>query len=181
MNPFERLGLKPRLVLDREELNRAFREAGKTAHPDAGGSEDGFADLQQALNQLLSPSGRLAAWLAVRGLEVEPRGAVDPALMDLFGRVGEASQRAEHLIRSRQTARSVLTKALLEDEAHQCREQVEQTIDAVEQDLNASCAAFESLEGPQAPPTESAMELLRKLRFLEKWQASLRALYGQLL
>lgn len=181
MNPFETLGLGPRLVLDREELNQAFREAARTVHPDAGGCEEEFADLQRALNQLLSPAGRLAAWLAAMGVEVEPRGAVEPTLMDLFGRVGEVSQRAERLIRNRQTARSALAKALLEEEVHRCREQVEQAIDAVEQALDAACAAFPAFEDSPAPPADAAMELLRKLRFLEKWQAGLRGVYGQLL
>ena len=58
---YDQLGIAPRLRIGRDELNAAFREAGKRLHPDAGGSERGFAALQVAHDTLQSPSRRLGA------------------------------------------------------------------------------------------------------------------------
>ncbi len=51
---------------DVDDINAAFREASKTAHPDAGGSPDRFAELQRSRAILLeraraSRSGRVRA------------------------------------------------------------------------------------------------------------------------
>lgn len=180
MNPFEILGLQPRLVIDREELHQAFRDAGKSSHPDAGGSEEGFAALQQALAALQSPAMRLRHWLETKGVEVEARGSIGPEMMDLFARVGEVSQGAEDLIRRREAARSVLAKALLEGETHRCREAVEEMISVVEQAIEATCANFGPMEQGSVD-AQGASVLYRDLSFLEKWRAGLRALYSRLL
>ncbi|MDX1680660.1 MAG: J domain-containing protein [Akkermansiaceae bacterium] len=181
MNPFEILGMEPRLVLDREELNQAFREAGKSSHPDAGGSEEGFAELQAAQAMLQSPARRLKAWLEVRGLEVESRGSIGPELMDEFGRVGEVTQQAEAIIRKREAAQSALAKAMLEGETHVCREALEKAMMRIEVLIEQSCAGFESLETGGKVDIAKASQWVRDLSFLEKWQASLRALYAKML
>jgi len=180
VNPFEILGLEPRLVIDREDLNQAFRDAGKDAHPDAGGSEEGFAALQQAVGLLQSPARRLKAWLALRALEVEPRGTIAAGLMDLFTRVAEVTQQAEALVRRREGAKSALARALLEDETHSCRDAVEDMIARIEGAIAESCQAFPGMEGGEVD-ADRASALYRDLSFLEKWRASLRGLYGRLL
>ncbi|HSP41866.1 MAG TPA: hypothetical protein VLO11_03245, partial [Luteolibacter sp.] len=102
MNAFDTLGLEPRLIIQAGELGDAFREAGKSVHPDAGGDEEEFARLREAHSILASPSRRLRHWLEARGIVVETRGTVAPQVMDLFSTVGEVSQRAESLVRRRQ-------------------------------------------------------------------------------
>lgn len=179
-SPFELLGVEPRLVIDREEINQAFREAGKSAHPDAGGNEEQFSRLQEAAALLQSPSRRLQAWLEAKGVAIEARGAVGSALMDLFGLVGETTQSAEAVIRKREGARTALAKALLEDETQRCREQLERVMRKVEEALQAACSWFSELERSDEPAHPAAMETLRDLRFLEKWQASLRSHYSRM-
>ena len=180
MSPFETLGIEPRLVIEREELNQAFREAGKTAHPDAGGSEEGFAALQAALETLTSPAKRLKAWLEVKGVEVVARGSIGNELMDEFGPVGEVTMQAEAVIRKREAAQTALAKAMLENETQLCREALEATISRIEGFIEGICSRFEGLEQSDSIDP-SAVEWHRDLTFLEKWQASLRALYGRLL
>lgn len=179
-NPFQILGIEPRLVIGREELNQAFRDAGSKVHPDAGGSESAFAALQDAMAALQSPARRLRHWLLLKGIEVESRGSIGPQVMDLFSRVGELTQQVEGLLRRREGAKSALGLAMLEAETHQCREAVEAMIAVMEQAIGGSCESFQAMERGELD-ANAASELLRDLSFLEKWRASLRGLYGRLL
>jgi curved DNA-binding protein CbpA len=180
MNAYERLGIEPQLMLDAAILRAAFQDAGKQAHPDAGGNEQEFATLREAHAVLASPSRRLRHWLELQGIDADPRGAVDSQVMDLFGRVGEVSQRAEALIRRRDEARTALGRALLENETQSCREAVEQAINAIDQAITAQCDAFPSYEQAARPDAAAAAITARNLAFLEKWLITLRALFSRL-
>jgi hypothetical protein len=180
MNAYELLGLEPRLTITSDDLGKAFRSAGKSAHPDAGGNDQEFARLREAHAILSCPSRRLGHWLELRGLTVESRGAMDPRVMDVFSIVGTVSQRAESLIRRREEARTSLGRALLEQETQLCREAVEDAIAIVEPAIHAQCAAFASYETSSAPDASAASITVRNLAFLEKWQLTLRSLYSRL-
>jgi curved DNA-binding protein CbpA len=180
MNAYKRLGLEPRLTITPDELADAFRNAGKSAHPDAGGNEGEFSRLRDAHAILSSPSRRLGHWLGLRGLTVESRGAMDPRVMDMFSTVGAVSQRAGDLIRRREDTKTALGRALLEQETQLCREAVEQAIAMVEPAIHEQCAAFASYEAASAPDAATASTTVRNLAFLEKWQLTLRSLYARL-
>ena len=174
------LGITPRLVISEEELRAAFREAGKTAHPDAGGGDEDFSRLCQAMDTLTSPSRRLRHWLELRGIEVDSRGVVDAALMDLFGTVGEATQRAESLIRKREETKSALGLAMLERETHLCREAVEEAIATVEAAILTECETFAGIEVSELLDLHAVSKSVRNLTFLEKWKAGLRSVFSRL-
>jgi curved DNA-binding protein CbpA len=180
MNAYATLGIEPRLVLGEEVLAEAFREAGKSAHPDAGGGDGRFSALGEARAVLASPSRRLRHWMELRGVALESRGSIDDRLMDLFSLAGEASRRAEVLARMRDDARSALARAMLEADTQQCREAVEQALAAVEAAIAAECAAFPDLEAAAEPPPELAARIARNLAFLEKWRTGLRASFSRL-
>ena len=178
MNAFETLGMEPRLVVDDEALREAFREAGRRAHPDGGGGEEDFARLRAAYEILLSPSRRLGHWLELHGVTVEPRGTLGAGLVDLFARISETTHQAEALIRKREQAKSALGRAMLEGEAQACREEVQAALRLVEQAIAGECAGFAGYE--QAPASEAAALAVRNLAFLEKWRATLRAMFARL-
>lgn len=180
MNAFEILGVSGRLDFREEELREAFREAGAKVHPDAGGGEGEFARLKEALGILSSPSRRLAHWFSLQGITVESRGMIAPGLMDLFGKIGTVSQRAETLIRKRETTQSALGKALLEPELQDCLQQVEEMISEVDVLLLQECAATDAWM-TAVPSLEVGSERVRNLAFLEKWKASLKSLYARML
>ena len=180
MNAFELLGLETRLTIGPQELQDAFREVGKTVHPDAGGTEDGFAMLRQAQAILASPSRRLRHWLELSGHAVQSRGAVDAQVMDLFTAVGAVSQRAEMLVRRRDEAKTSLGRALLEGETQQCREQVEAMLATIESAITGQCDHFSAFEQAAAVDPEAISAAVRNLAFLEKWRDSLRSLYARL-
>jgi len=178
---FQMLGVEKRLGISAEELREAFREAGKQLHPDAGGGEGDFADLQRAHDILASPSRRLSHWLELRGTKIDPRGAVDDSLMDLFAGVGSRMQKCEALIRKRDDAKSALGRALLEDETQRCREELEDMIARVNDRIKCECAAFSRYEDTVPLDATGAARSVRNLAFLEKWQASLRAIFPRML
>lgn len=180
LNAYEILGLKPTLVLDRETLNAAMREAGKLTHPDAGGDPQQFAAVQLAYETLLSPAKRLKQWLELRQIDVESRGVIGAGMMEWFSLVGEVSQRAEALIRKRESTKSALGLALLENETQLCREAVGKVIATIEAAIDQSCAGFSELDGQSAIDPLAASECYRDLSFLEKWRAMLRGLFARL-
>lgn len=180
MNAFNILGIEPQLVIDADALREAFREAGRSAHPDAGGAEESFAALNTAFEILSNPSRRLRHWLELRGLAVETRGAVAPEIMDLFSQVGETTQRAEALVRRRDEAKSALGRALLERETQACREDVERRITLVETAIERECAVFPIYQNASAPDPTAASATARNLAFLEKWRSGLRGIYARL-
>jgi hypothetical protein len=175
-NAYETLSLSPRLTIGEEELRVAFREAGKTAHPDSGGDTAGFEKLRAAFETLSSPSQRLIHWLACRGILIDTRGTIDTRLMDLFGTVGEVSHRAGELSRKRATARTALGLALLENETQSCLETVESTISLVDQAIAEETGYFNAMETGQINDTETFSRCARNLLFLEKWRKTLRSI-----
>ncbi len=180
MNAFGILGTGERLVFQEEELREAFREAGKRVHPDAGGAEGDFAALKEAMAIVSNPSRRLGHWLSLRGVQVEPRGMIAERLMDLFGKIGAVTQRAEGVIRKRETTLSALGKALLEPELQGCLEAVEEMIAEVNAMIDDECSVFPEWEQGAVPDTEVASGKVRNLAFLEKWKAALKGCYARL-
>lgn len=179
-NAYHLLSLDPVLVISEEELRDAWRAAGKQAHPDAGGSEDGFAELRDAFARLSSPSRRLMHWLELRGTPGDVRGSIDSGLMDLFSEVGNAAKRAEEVIRKRESAKSSLAKALLENEAQLSREAVERTLAGVESEIGREMERFTIYQDAAALDVDAASRTARNLAFLEKWRATLRGSYARL-
>lgn len=176
MDPFTRLGLEQRLTFSEAELREAFRAASKSGHPDAGGSGDEFALLQDAFARLSSPSRRLRCWLEAKGLTGEERGAISPALLDLFGLVGTALQQADGVTKRREAALSALAKAMLEPAVQQAREALEAALEPVATAIQAEEAHFPDLEAGHGDPWPVA----RDLAFLEKWQAELKSRFAGL-
>lgn len=177
---FSLLGLEPTLTLSEEQLRAAFRDAGKSAHPDAGGTEKDFARLREAMETLASPSRRLRHWLDLRGIEAETRGTVDPALMDLFGTVSGVTQAAEALIRRRLATHSALALALLERETQSCIESVETTLQLVDSTLRSTCDPFPRIESGELQDAGEISRIARNLAFLERWRVSLRGILPRL-
>jgi len=179
MDAFEILGIPRTLVISEDELRAAFREAGKQAHPDAGGSDADFAVLQQAFATLSSPSKRLKHWLTLRGEAGDDRGSISPELMDLFGKVGAAMQQADAILRKRGEARSALVLAMLEGETQVCREGVEGAIAGVDEAIARLVKTFPEIESGGLS-AQAAAQQVRNLAFLEKWRANLQERFARL-
>lgn len=178
---FAILGIERKLAVSDEELRAAFRQAGKTAHPDSGGAGGDFSALQEAYAILSNPARRLKHWLALQGVRDEGRGTISNGLVDLFGAVGPVLQRVDALIRQRGEARSALTRAMLEGETHICREQLEDMIGRVDRALASEIGTFPAIGAAHPVPVSEAAHIARNLAFLEKWRAQLRERFSRLI
>ncbi len=167
-------------MISEDVLRAAWREAGKRAHPDAGGSDAGFAELRDAFARLSSPAQRLRHWLDLRSTPADIRGSIGSGLMDLFSEVGAVSNRAEEIIRQRDSAKSSLVRAMLEGETQLCREAVEVAIASVEAEIEREMEAFPVYQTVELPDVDAASKTARNLAFLEKWRAGLRGCYARL-
>lgn len=178
VNAFEELGLERRLEISDGALREAFRAAGAKCHPDAGGSEAGFARIREAHAVLASPSRRLRCWLETGGISCDPRGSIGGGLMDLFGRISTATEAATALARRRTATRSALALALLEGETQRVREEIEMLTAETEERIFTCCADFPAVE---AGGFSDPGQLVRDLAFLEKWRRTLRETYARLI
>lgn len=177
MNAFDRLGLGVGLVVSEEEVREAFRRVAAVAHPDSGGDEVDFSEMQKAREVLLSPAGRVKAWVAASGVEVEARGQIGPGLMDLFSKVAECGSGAEAVIKEAEGAQSALAKAMVEVKLMDQRERVEGLISEVEGEISERVGIFPRLERGEG----DVGLVMRDLVFLEKWRGTLRGIYGRLM
>lgn len=176
MDAFEELGLEPRLTLEEEVLEVAYAEAGKRAHPDAGGTREAFERVARAREILSSPVSRLRHWLECSERPGDLRGPVSPGMMDVFSELGGLLQRVDELLREREKAGSALAKAMLEGRAQEAREQVEAMQEKLEAMMDERVVDFPAIERGE----RDGWELARELGFLEKWRREVRERFARL-
>jgi len=176
MDAFGILGLERRLRLEDEAISAAFREQGKTRHPDGGGSVAEFEELEQAHQILKDPARRLRHWLELEEVSGNLRGSVGTELMAMFSELGELLQQADALIRERESAASALAKAMLEGRTQGVRDDLETITAGLDSLVQARVARFAAVESG----TADGWELARDLTFLSKWQAQVRERFASL-
>lgn len=177
MNAFEVLGLREGLDLSEEEVRDAFRQKASAEHPDSGGDEVAFSEIQAARELLLSPSRRLKEWIRIKNLPVDNRGQIDSGLIELFEEVSRTGSEAEAVIKENENAQAALVRAMVEVKMISQRERVKELLAKIG-------SAIESREGlfPEIEKGErDAGTIMRDLTFLEKWRATLKGIFSKLL
>jgi curved DNA-binding protein CbpA len=177
MNTFGRLGLEVRLDLSEEGIREAFRKMAGVMHPDSGGDEKGFSELQLAQETLLSPARRLKEWMLAKGIEADARGQIGAGLMDLFQKFAEIGNAAEVAIKAGEGAQSSLAKAMAEVKLMGDRERVKSLLAEIGDVIAERVASFSEIEAGEA----DAGKVMRDLVFLEKWRAAMKSVYGRLM
>lgn len=177
MSAFERLGMPLRLVVSEEEIREAFRKMAAVIHPDSGGDETDFSELQMAQEILLSPARRLKEWMGARSIEADARGQIGAGLMDLFQKVAEVGNAAEGSIKLGAGAQSSLAKAMAEVKLMGERERVKALLAEIGGEIEERVSAFAGIEAGEVDPGK----VMRDLVFLEKWRASMKSVYGRLM
>lgn len=176
---FQLLGLPPRASLDEAELQRAYFEATRTAHPDqAGGDAQLSADLNAALETLKSPVTRLKHLIDTRsglGWRAIP---LEAGMMSLFEKLGPLLQQCAAFLTRKQAASSALAKALLASEEMRLRESLESLNEAIEEEWqrleSALPACDERLAADDSGVWPELQALQAKFAYLTKWRAQIR-------
>ena len=176
MDAFAELGLERGLTLDAEELKAAVTAAGKQQHPDAGGTADGFARMQEARALLERPVSRLRHWLELEEIPGDMRGTVSDDLMAVFSEMGVLLQQTDELLRERDKASSALAKAMLEGRVQEFREKLEAMQDRLELMVERRVELFGVIETGGA----DGWEVARDLGFLAKWRGEVRERFARL-
>ena len=174
LDHFAVLGIPLAAWVDAEELKTRFQKLSAERHPDAaGGDGAAFTELNAAWQTLREPAGCLRHFL-----ELEHPGALASAgqtsaeLSDLFMDIAAFRQAAQKSSVKFLTARSPLTKAVLEAERIALRTR----LDALTANVAArTTQSVATLRSNATQPSQLA-PLLASLVFLAKWSAQLAEL-----
>ena len=177
MNAFERLDLLVSLGISEDEIREAFRKAAAVMHPDSGGEEKVFSEIQLAQEVLLSPARRLKEWMGVRSIHADERGQIGAELMDLFQKFAEAGNAAEAAIKAAEGSHSALAKAMAEVKLMGQRERVKSLLAEIGEGIAGRVTMFPGIETGDVDPGK----VMRDLVFLEKWRAAMKSVYGRLM
>ncbi len=175
-NYFHLLSLTPSPQIDLSKLQENYKKQAAKLHPDQGGNEQAFQELNTAYHTLLKPSSRLKHLLEINDIPYTPRGSISNKLMDLFMSTGALMQKAELLAKKKQAASSALSKALLETETLALQDALNQQMQTIEQTLTDTIQHI-----PLELEAEYYTTTTRDLTFLEKWQAQLQERFASLL
>jgi hypothetical protein len=157
--------------LDTDDLKCRFLRLSATRHPDAGGSAEAFAALNDAWQTLRDPAACLRHYL-----ELEHPAALatathtPPELGDLFMDIATARQAAQQFATRLAAASSPLARSLLDPERLSRRNRLDALAAQVAKGMETACATLHS--GTRDPDALAAQ--LATLVFLGKWSAQLR-------
>jgi curved DNA-binding protein CbpA len=182
---FALLGEPRRPWLDAENLKTRFHELSARHHPDAGGEDARFAEINRA-NQVLADPGLRLRHL----LELELQGAL-PRTQDVpdvaakfFAPVAEATRAADVFFKKHAATNSPLAKALLSAEQYRVQEEVERLIGELQAMQDDVLEKVREVDGIWDTKREEAMhclpELWQALGYAGKWLGTLREILFRL-
>ncbi|MFM7606272.1 MAG: J domain-containing protein [Prosthecobacter sp.] len=165
---FELLGLPRRALLDENELQAAWHQKSRAVHPDqSGGSATMAAEINTAYETLLAPEKRLKHLLELHAVPWRTI-PISTEIMALFSQIGPQLQNAVVLTKKKQTASSVIAKALLAPEELKLREVLEDLVAQIEARRAELLASLADASLDQVQVVQAT------LAYLAKWQGQLR-------
>ena len=177
---FAALGLERQLDLSHETLRAHYDGRCQESHPDVGGTAQGFDAVAEAYKTLSSPSRRLRHWLELSGNKVVEDGSLPPAVEERFGPVNALLLKASEVAERHRGARSTLVRSLAEAEGISLQGQIVEARGELDNVITEMVSTFRRFD--ESDPHEvraEAMELVRSLSFLERWETQLRAAWAQ--
>lgn len=171
--------------LDSEKLREAFHERSRCAHPDAGGSEAAFAQINEAYQVLQNPRRRLQHLLALENQAPAAAGqAVAEDIADLFQSVAAASQEADAVSRKLATASNPLSRSLLQPELRSARGRLDEVSAALRALHEKANDELKALNDSSALPAEKRVAELQRLAgrfaYLTRWTSEIDEKRAQL-
>jgi hypothetical protein len=184
-DPFALLGMEPRPWINTEALREAFNQRAAACHPDSNPESDAtarFLELNAAYQTLKDPVARLRCLVELSGnipqQEQKEITSVPQELIALFAEIAPIKADLGNFINQRSAAKSPLSLALLRHE----EQKVKTGIAIIEKKLlhewESSLSSLHTLDEhwmERSPALiNSANELATRMRFLQKWMASLK-------
>ena len=184
-DPFALFGMEPRPWINSELLREAFSERAAACHPDSNPESDAaarFLELNEAYQTLKDPVTRLRCLVELSGTipqqEQKEITSVPQELIALFAEIAPIKADLGNFINQRSAAKSPLSLALLRHE----EQKVKTGIAIIEKKLlhewESSLSSLHTLDEhwmERSPALiNSANELATRMRFLQKWMASLK-------
>ena len=165
--------------LDPVALKEAFHRKTLQAHPDsAHGTQDAFAELNEAYRVLQDPKHRLYHLLSLKN-QTPPANQTAPAdLEELFLEIGAQNQNASRLLEKIRVASNPLSKSVLRAEIVSTQQAVRSLSDKV-QKLYA--AAESRLQQTETNQLDKLADLYQRFAYLGRWSAQLDELAFQFL
>lgn len=172
---YEELAQTRCLSLDSEELRSKFQELSKKHHPDAGGHEESFAQINQAHQTLSNPASRIShLYELVFEALLRSDGALSSNVMDLFTKIGKVISSADIFIRKRSKTLSSIGEALLAKELVQIQSELFEASGKVREAKSNIMKSFAEIDRLLECDKDSAklkMEIsFRDISFLIKWE-----------
>lgn len=182
---FAVLGLERRAALEEGAIAEAFHALSREAHPDAGAAANGGPEFEvagEAYRRLKDPGSRLVHLLELefpeRGGGGEEREMISGDLLEFFGRIGEAMQGADAVLKQKAESRTALGKAMLAPEEMARQEALRELGTAMNElieEVEGRLAEVDALlVADRARAAALGAELARRLRYLSKWRAQIR-------
>lgn len=192
MNPFDVLGVPESAAVDPAVLKDKYHQLSREHHPDvtAKGQDDAgnrFATINRAYQMLQSPATRLRELLRLRGkADLAAKGAIPPALLELFMGIGPVFQEADAVIEEKQRAASALAQALLAPKVMSVQDRLSEVMERLGKAMEEALADLPEADAllanrmPDEQALDAAGALCRRLLYLEKWQGQGRTRWNHL-
>jgi curved DNA-binding protein CbpA len=165
---FELLGLPRHALLDESDLQAAWHQKSREAHPDhPGGSSSLAAEVNAAYETLLAPEKRLKHLLELHDVPWRTI-PISAEIMALFSQIGPQLQNAAALAKKKQAATSALAKALLAPEEMKLREALEDLGTQIESKRTELLATLDQATLDQIQVAQAT------LAYFAKWQGQIR-------
>lgn len=176
MNPFTLLNQPESIQIDLPYLEDQYRELSAKHHPDAGGDEALFKEVNKAYKTIKPINTRALALLSINKIQYNARGSVSNDVMEHFTPLSELFQQTDTHLKQLEGATSQLQKALLTGTSLDLQSQLEQWIQILDKHLETTETQILSL----SIESHSIQVAIRDTAFLLKWKAQLRERYAQL-
>ena len=184
-DPFALLGMEPRPWINTEALREAFNERAAACHPDSNPESDAtarFLELNAAYQTLKDPVARLRCLVELSGnipqQEQKEITSVPQELIALFAEIAPIKADLGNFINQRSAAKSPLSLALLRHEEQKVKTRIAIIEKKLLHEWESSQSSLHTLNEhwmERSPALiNSANELATRMRFLQKWMASLK-------
>ena len=175
MDFYEELAQTRCLSLNSEELRSKFQELSKKHHPDAGGHEERFTQINQAHQTLSNPASRIGhLYELIFEVSLRSEGSLSSDVMDLFSEIGKVISSADTFIRKKAQTLSSIGEALLAKELVQIQSELFEASGKVREAKSNIMKSFAEIDRLLECDKDSAkikMEIsFRDISFLIKWE-----------